>query len=332
LKVQLHDLPLRFHLGIGRGDEIGLLAASFNRMVMQLRSLYGRLEAKVYELASANQELAAANERLLELDQLKSKFVSDVSHELRTPLTSVKGYGDLVYRGRAGPTTEMQQRFLGIMLENTNRLTTLIDNLLSIARIDSGRAGADIRALNMNAIVSQVVDAHNPQAQATGLHLAWEHNGHLPAVLGDHGQMIQVVTNLVGNALNYTPAGEVRVRAFHDEATEHVCVEVQDTGMGIAPGDLPHIFERFYRSEDARSSTVRGTGLGLAIVHEIVTRHSGQVEVESVVGRGSTFRVRLPAARAQEAAPVEDGRQSDRPAPHNGKQTDDLNMTLELVT
>ncbi|MBN1660254.1 MAG: HAMP domain-containing protein [Anaerolineae bacterium] len=331
-EVHMHNPPLKLHFGIGRGDEIGLLSTSFNCMVAQLRSLYQKLETKVYELASANQELGAANERLLELDQLKSKFVSDVSHELRTPLTSVKGYGDLVFRGRAGPTTELQRRFLGIMLENTNRLTALIDNLLSISRIDSAHATNDVRPLNMNAIVAQVVDAHHPQAQAAGLTLAWEHNGRLPAVLGDHNQMIQVATNLVSNALNYTPAGEVHVRTCFDPAAEQVCIEVQDTGVGIAPDDLPHIFERFYRSEDARNSAVRGTGLGLAIVHEIVTLHGGQVEVESAVGRGSTFRVRLPAAKSEAAALTENVGVSDRPAPRDGKQSHNVKTILEVVT
>lgn len=141
----------------------------------------------------------------------------------------------------------------------------------------------------------QVYDREG-QARAAGLVLIGENGKDLPAVRGNYNQLVQVVTNLVANAVNYTSASMVRVRTYLDAEHHRICLEVRDTGMGIPEEELAHIFERFYRSPRVRDSGIQGTGLGLAIVKEIVTLHGGGIEVESLAGKGSTFRVWLPPA------------------------------------
>ncbi len=266
--------------------------------------LYEQVQRHAAELeqrvAERTRELAEANERLKELDRLKSQFVFDASHELKSPLTSIKGYGDLLVRGAVGTLSEDQRQFLQIISGNTDRLIALINDLLDVARIEAGRGAQPFQPVDLNAVVSQVVGAQQPQARAAGLTLISENGAHLPPVLGNHNQLVQVVTNLVTNALHYTPAGKVWVRTGLDARRGQVYLEVQDTGMGIPEEELPRIFERFYRSARVRESGIQGTGLGLAIVREIVNLHGGEIEVDSIVGKGSTFRVRLPVVTDDE--------------------------------
>ena len=266
------------------------------RLYAQVQRHAAELEERV---AERTHELAEANERLKELDRLKSQFVFDASHELKSPLTSIKGYGDLLVRGAVGTLTEDQREFLQIISGSTDRLITLINDLLDMSRIEAGRENQPFQPVDLNAVVSQVVSAQQPQAQAAGLGLIAENGDHLPPVWGNHSQLVQVATNLVANAVHYTPAGLVRVRTCLDADHNRLCLEVQDTGMGIPETELPRIFERFYRSITARESGIQGTGLGLAIVKEIVTLHGGEIEVDSAVNKGSTFRIWLPAATMQ---------------------------------
>lgn len=267
------------------------------RLYEQVQRHAAELEERV---AERTRELAEANERLKELDRLKSQFVFDASHELRSPLTSIKGYGDLLVRGAVGTLSEDQRKFLQIISGNAERLIALINDLLDLARIEAGRGEQLFQPVDLNTVVAQVVSAQQPQAQAAGLTLIAENGDRLPPVLGNHNQLVQVVTNLVTNALHYTPAGGVRVRTGLNTAQDRVCLEVRDTGIGIPEEELPHIFERFYRSAHVRESGIPGTGLGLAIVQEIVTLHGGEIDVESVVGQGSTFRIWLPAVAQEE--------------------------------
>ncbi len=284
------------------GDVVQILTTLANQIAtgMHHARLYEQVQRHAAELeervAERTRELAEANERLKELDQLKSKFVFDASHELKTPLTSIKGYGDLLVRGAAGTLSEDQRRFLEIMSGNTERLIALINDLLDISRIEAGREQQPLQEVRLDTVVSQVVGAQQPQARAAGLALIAENGKDLPVVRGNYNQLVQVVTNLVANALNYTPAGMVRVRTYLDDGRKRVCLEVRDTGMGIPEEELSRIFERFYRSPRVRESGIQGTGLGLAIVKEIVILHGGGIEVDSVVGKGSTFRVWLPPA------------------------------------
>jgi hypothetical protein len=253
----------------------------------ELRALNAQLEQRI---AERTVELVAANARLKELDELKSKFVSDVSHELRTPVTALRLQLDMLERG----SVERRAHYLSMLRQQTDLLTRLIEDILDLSRLERDKAEAQFAPVDLNALAEQVVSAQQPRAAAAGLRLAFEPEARLPPALGAANQLQQVITNLVANAVNYTRTGWVRVRTRLDGA--QVCLEVQDTGLGIDPEDLPNLFERFYRGKQAAQSGIPGTGLGLGIVKEIVDLHRGTIDVQSRVGQGSTFRVWLPAA------------------------------------
>ncbi|MFZ5916697.1 MAG: GAF domain-containing protein [Chloroflexota bacterium] len=246
-----------------------------------------RLEERV---VGRTRDLAAANERLKELDRLKSKFVSDVSHELRTPITNIKLYLHLLARDQAANWP----KHLAVLDDESDRLARLIEDILNLSRLDLAREKMERVAVDLNRVVGQVVLAHRPRAEAAGLELGFEPDEALPPVWGEPNQLEQVVTNLVINAINYTPAGYVRLRTGLSWDNRQACLEVQDSGMGIEPEDRPHLFERFYRGKRVGSSNIPGTGLGLAIVQEIVDLHRGKIDVESQPDRGSTFKIFLP--------------------------------------
>ncbi len=233
--------------------------------------------------------------RLKELDRLKSKFVSDVSHELRTPVANLKLYAELLESGKP----EKRDHYMKVLREQADRQAQLVEDILNLSRLEIGGSKTPFEPVDLNALARQVVEAHRPAAEAAGLRLTFTPNPGLQPVRGAPNQLAQVITNLVANAINYTPAGTVSVSA--DLRHGQVCVEVSDTGSGIDPDDLPHLFERFYRGRGARS--VRGTGLGLSIVKEIVDLHGGAITVHSEVGVGTTFTVTLPlqASTTEEA-------------------------------
>ena len=242
-------------------------------------------------VAERTRELAEANERLTELDRLKSKFVSDVSHELRTPIANLKLHVELLEKGRP----EKRPLYLKVVDQQARRLAQLVDDILNLSRLEIGRERIAFGSVDLNFVVEQIVMAHQPRAEASGLDLLYEPVV-LPPVRGEVNQLAQVVTNLVANALSYTPAGSVVVRL--GQTADEAWLEVADTGFGIDAEDVPNIFDRFYRGRRSQRSETPGTGLGLAIVKEIVDVHGGRIEVESRGKQGTTFRVWLPLDRS----------------------------------
>lgn len=243
----------------------------------------------------------------VELERLKTEFVSLVSHELRTPLTSIKGYTDLLLAGDAGPLTDTQREFLRIVAQNTKRLTGLIDDLLEIERLEAvGRAPLSFAPLDLRRVLEEVVQTFRVNAEDKGLRFAVELPRTPLPVEGDRDALVRVFSNLVSNAIKYTPQGSVTLRAFRDAPHGQVVVEVADTGIGIAPEEQEKVFERFYRSSDAYARRLGGAGLGLAIVRALVEQHQGTVALESLPGRGSTFTVRLPLAPTSPSTPPSD--------------------------
>jgi PAS domain S-box-containing protein len=229
----------------------------------------------------------------VEADRAKSDFVSTVSHELRTPMTAIKGYTDLIYSGTVGEINDNQKRFLGIIKNNTDRLTALINDLLDISRVETGRVRFEPVAVQLGDVVKSVIDALAPNAEAKGHTLTFRVEAGLAEIMGDPDRLTQVFTNLVGNAINYTPDdGEVSVDIHCVEGA--VRVDVKDTGIGVNSDDLGKVFERFYRADHPLVQESRGTGLGLSIVRMFVEMHGGRVWVQSEVGQGSTFTVLLP--------------------------------------
>jgi signal transduction histidine kinase len=233
-------------------------------------------------------ELAAANERLTELDRLKSKFIADVSHELRTPLAVLNTRVYLLENG----LPEKRAEYLIGLRGQIERLTQFVNTILDLSRLELGRGRIEFAPVSLNDVVDQVTVALAPRAEASGLRLTMHCADLLPPVRGEFNQLAQVATNLIANAINYTANGRIEVSTGLEG--EQVCLQVQDTGMGITPDDIPHLFERFYRGERAGQSQIAGSGLGLSIVKEIIDLHNGTIEVESEVGKGTTFKVLLP--------------------------------------
>jgi DNA-binding response OmpR family regulator/two-component sensor histidine kinase len=227
-----------------------------------------------------------------ELEKLKSDFISTVSHELRTPLTSIKGYVDLVLAGDVGPLTPEQREFLTIVAQNTTRLTELINDLLEIERLESGRIEFEFAELDLAEVLQNVARSLRVSIEQKGLEFVTEIASGL-TVRGDRERLAQVFLNLLSNAMKYTPAGTVELKAYREGDT--AVVAVRDTGIGLSESDQQKLFQKFFRSDNPYVRKVGGTGLGLSIAKAIVERHNGTITVTSQLGQGSTFTVRLPA-------------------------------------
>jgi PAS domain S-box-containing protein len=234
------------------------------------------------------QELVTTNERLQEMDRLKSKLIDDISHELRTPVTSIGLYLDLLERGDEG----RQPYYVQVLHKQKERLATLIEGIIKISRLHVMNTPTNFSTVNLNEVVGQLLETQTFHAQAVGLPLHFTPTSDLPAVKGDSQQLSDVIINLIGNAIQYTPTGEINVRTYFDD--ERVYLAVEDTGTGIGENELPYIFERFYRGEEIAQLNKPGIGLGLTIAREIITFHGGDIEVTSEPGEGSTFCVWLP--------------------------------------
>ncbi len=278
----------RPQLGLGEQDlELLVAMAEITGSALHRAGLMETLELRV---AERTRELAEANERLQELDRLKSKFVSDVSHELRTPITSISLYLELIERG----SPDRSEHYWAVLRKQTERLNQLIEDILSLSRLQMGRVDVSLAPTDVVELVREIVDVRRVDYEAAGLGLTFEPGDQAPLVMAQPDLLGQVVSNLLANALKYTLEGSARV---HISAADNMaCITVADTGIGIGDDDLPHIFERFYRGEFAGQSNIPGTGLGLTIVNEIVHLHQGRIEVQSEEGHGATFRIWLPLA------------------------------------
>jgi PAS domain S-box-containing protein len=238
----------------------------------------------------------------VETDRAKNEFVSTVSHELRTPMTSIKGYADLMLMGVAGGMTEEQQHYLSVIKGNADRVTSLVNDLLDVARMESGKTELELQETNVAGIITIAVNDHLRGLIENGdktIDTRVDLEPSLPVVLADPERLLQVITNLLDNAYNYTPSGGV-ISIDAEVIEGYVQVAVSDTGIGIKEENLSHIFERYYRVDDSQVQGVAGTGLGLSIVRSLVLLHGGTIEVESEVDKGSSFIIRLPIAHQSE--------------------------------
>lgn len=226
------------------------------------------------------------------LEEVRRDFVANVSHELRTPLASVKAYAETLREGGLEDASNRLE-FVGEIERSADRMTRLVDDLLVLSEIESGKRAQALESVSLMRLTSEVVATLRPLAERKRIGLRLDPFQDVPDVRADRGQLKQVLTNLVDNAIKYTGEdGTVRIHARVEGG--RAVVSVSDTGPGIAAEHLPRIFERFYRVDKARSRELGGTGLGLAIVKHLVEAHGGAVSVESEPGRGSTFRFSLP--------------------------------------
>ncbi|GGY37249.1 hypothetical protein GCM10010384_50600 [Streptomyces djakartensis] len=240
-------------------------------------------------------------EKLRALDQAKSDFLSTVSHELRTPLTSIVGYIELLEDEETGPLTPPQRHMLDIVDRNANRLRALIEDLLTLSRIESGVFGSRREPVDLCRLVASATDAIRPAAESASVTVE-KHVPDRPLVLeADSDQLDRVLMNLLSNAVKFTPAGgKVTVRAGARDG--QAVLSVSDTGIGIPEAEQQKLFQRFFRASNATEAAIPGTGLGLTIVRTIVANHGGELEVDSGEGRGTTFTARLPIATSSGAA------------------------------
>ncbi|ODN31450.1 sensor histidine kinase [Fervidobacterium thailandense] len=227
-----------------------------------------------------------------QLDKLRREFISNVSHELRTPLTSIHGYAEALLDDDLS-NKDLVRRFLGIIESESARMTRLINDLLDLEKLESGEAKFNFTIVDMCQVIERVLSIVEPIADDYGVEVRWTCEGE-KFVYGDFDRLVQLVLNLVDNAVKYTSLKEsgeksVTVRCF--EKDDKVVFEVSDTGPGIPEEAQRRLFERFYRVDKARSRKVGGTGLGLSIVKTIAEKHNAKIEFESKLGQGTTFRV-----------------------------------------
>jgi two-component system phosphate regulon sensor histidine kinase PhoR len=236
-----------------------------------------------------------------ELDEMKSNFVHLVSHELRSPLATIKQQQAVICDGLAGPLTEKQQELLQRSQVKIQGLMELINDLLDVAKIESGHATQQQVPVQLEHILKETVEFMHGRAESQGIALEIEAPEQLPPVQADVRSMEEVFNNLVSNAINYSPDGG-RVKLTVIDHGDYLEVRVSDTGVGIAAEEVPKIFDKFYRSKHPKTRQVIGTGLGLAIVKGVVEAHRGSVQVESELGVGTTFRILLPTLKQEQEA------------------------------
>ena len=256
----------------------------------QLEHWSQTLERRVSERTEA---LQLANQRLQELDKVRSAFVSIASHEIRTPLTSTLGYVENMLDGITGPLNDRQARYLKQVKDNTTRLTRLINELLNLTLIEEGHRRLHKTEVTVHEIFQDVLDSLQPLAQIKSITLAAQHQGTPQSFKADKDKVHQALINIVQNAIKFTPDGGVvtlRSEILNDAS---IRINVHDTGPGLSTEEIPKVFDKFYTGTGLPGQD-RGIGLGLAITKSLVELHGGTVSVTSSSGRGSTFCITLP--------------------------------------
>jgi hypothetical protein len=298
---------------VARGQGL-LVSSSMNDNVLNLQMFLLAIGVPLFCLAALVQErqraaelavseaaLRATNEQLAELSRAKSDFLSIVSHEVRTPLGSIRGFSEMIRDDSLEPPDVFE--YASLINAEARRLGRLVDDLLDLDRLESGRIELRVESVNLGAIVAAAFEQARPTTNGHVLQAALAPD--VPDLRGDRDKLTEVVENLVGNAVKYSPnGGTVTVGA--DGEGDRVHLWVRDEGIGIPPEMLEAIFDRYARVESAEHRAIKGTGLGLPIVRQIVELHGGQVWAESTPGYGSTFHVMLPV----------DGGPAPRPIPN----------------
>jgi signal transduction histidine kinase len=277
------------------------------KRAMSARMHMATVEEASRELTEKNRRLAQAVERLQEADRVKSNFLATVSHELRTPLTSVIGYSEMLLEGIAGELNDEQREYVRTVMEKGDQLLQLITGILDISRMEAGEMRIDKVPVDLDGVISIALSTIAPHARRKRLSLHCTVPPGLPLVLGDRDKIRQVMLNLLGNAVKFTPEGG-RVEIAAEEAPlsapemvargKGVRVWVQDSGIGIPQDHLKRVFDPFFQVDNTSTREYGGTGLGLSIVKRLVEAHGGAVWVDSDPGKGSTFSFTLPLAPA----------------------------------
>jgi len=245
------------------------------------------------EVDKATKELQIANVQLRKLDKAKSEFISIASHQLRTPLTVIRGYISMIEQGDFGIVSHKVQEPLDRVYKSTMRIIGLVEDLLNISRIESGRLKYDFKPTDLPALVADVYEELKQQAKNKSLQFEFiKPTKEIPQLVLDQGKIRETIMNLIDNSIKYTDAGFVRVKLERDD--DHVTLSVSDSGRGLAPDEIPLLFQKFSRAKGAQLMHTEGTGLGLYIAKNIIAKHGGKIWVESPgTGKGSTFYIRF---------------------------------------
>jgi signal transduction histidine kinase len=254
-------------------------------LVIENRRLFEEMKIK-------NEELELSNRKLKVLYEAQKEFSSMMSHELRTPLSSIKAAIDLVISGTAGTLTNEQQNFLGRAKNNVDRLHRLINDILDLAHLESGKVSLAIQTGNINTTILSVIEAQETVAQEKGLYLKSSLAPEMPTLPFDADKIIQVLNNLISNAIKFTKTGGITISSVYKPNTNFIEIRVQDTGAGIQEEDIIKLFDKFQQLNTQNKQ--EGTGLGLAICKEIIRQHGGKIGVQSKLNEGSCFYFILP--------------------------------------
>jgi signal transduction histidine kinase/GGDEF domain-containing protein len=273
------------------------------KKVLEEKQRFVRLKDYADQLEKANQELK-------NIDAMKSEFVSVASHELRTPLAAIKNAIQLILSGKTGEINDNQTKFLSMADRNINRLTNILNDLLNLSKIESGKIELKFEDVALKSFIELTVSSLRPQADGKSIAIEVEVPEDLPAAFTDKDKIEQVLVNLIGNAIKFTPErGKIFVmaKAFSEEReggiVNKIAVSVKDTGIGIPAEHLNSVFEKFHQVEDSLHRATGGTGLGLAITKGLVEAHQGKIWVESEVGKGSIFNFTLPVSEGERREP-----------------------------
>jgi signal transduction histidine kinase len=282
---------------IQTGDEFEDLSHAFNRMLRNLVSMQDRLRKVNIDLDLKVDELAQANMALYESNRLKSDFLATMSHELRTPLNSILGFSEVLHS--SDQLDEKQQRWVSNIQSSGEQLLNLINDILDLAKIEAGKMQVRLEEFSIRDVCEGLLNMFRPLAEKKNIDLRAQIAPDIPLLRQDPGKLQQILSNLLSNAVKFTPEGG-RVLLKAENESVHVVLTVTDTGVGIAPEDQELVFEKFRQSGNPLTRQHAGTGLGLSIVRELSKLLRGEVTLQSELGRGSTFTVRLPVQLGQE--------------------------------
>ena len=308
-----------------RGYEVGAVDYLYKPIVPQVLLAKARafielaqsrmeLERRAVELEKVNAELVRARERAERASQVKSAFLANMSHELRTPLNAIMGFTQLLEAGHAGPVSDEQRGLLGEVLTSSRHLVQLINDILDLAKVESGTFSLHPEPTDVGEVAREVCDAMRPLAEGKGIRLAVR-VASLPLVLLDPERLRQVLLNYASNAVKFTQSGgRIEIRAA-PAGTDRLRLEVRDTGIGIAAEDIPQLFNEFVQLDASATRSHKGTGLGLALTKRLVETQGGSVGVTSRLGKGSVFYALLPRVGPADEPPSDTPARKGRDSP-----------------
>jgi signal transduction histidine kinase len=276
---------------------------NLDEMILRLRKVL-KEKQRFVRLKDIADQLERTNAELRKIDSMKSEFVAVASHELRTPLAAIKNAVQLMLSGGTGEVNENQRKFLSMADRNINRLTNILNDLLDLSRIESGKIEFKFENIQLKDVIEFEASSLRPHADVKSIQIEVQVPESLPTIYGDREKIDQILTNLIGNAIKFTPDGGKILITVHllshdpmDGYGQMVAISVKDTGIGIPAEHLDAIFEKFHQVEGSLRRSASGTGLGLAITKGLVEAQQGKIVVESEVGKGSTFTFTLPVSQ-----------------------------------